>query len=81
MEIHERATIIAHRLAEQTLSRTKPLRSWAGFGNGRLCDGCGEIITGADVEHEHDLVGGGTLHFHAECSVLWERLTISSPDA
>jgi hypothetical protein len=34
-------------------------------------NGCGEAILGSDVEHEHDLVGGGVLRFHAPCSVIW----------
>ena len=78
MEIHQRAAIIAERLAENKLSRTKSVRMWAGFGNGRPCDGCAEAITGGDVEHEHDLVGGGILRFHAECSVLWQRMSASA---
>jgi len=75
MDIHERASIIAGRLAENALLRTKSHRLWVGFGKGRLCDGCGEPITGGDVENEHDLAGGGILRVHAECSVLWQRMT------
>ena len=81
LEIHERASIIAGRLAENKLLPTKSLRLWAGFGNGRPCDGCGEAITGSDVEHEHDLVDGGTLRFHAECSVLWQRMAAGPRDS
>jgi hypothetical protein len=47
---------------------------WAGFGNGRPCDGCGEAILGADVEHEYDFESGPTLRFHAACGLLWLRM-------
>lgn len=56
------------------LPQVKPIRLWAGFGNGRPCDGCGEPVTQADVEHEHDLEDGRVLRFDATCAVIWLRM-------
>jgi hypothetical protein len=81
METLARARQIEARLSDGRLPKAKSLKMWAGFGNGRPCDGCGDLILGSEVEHEHDLVGGGTLRFHAACSVLWERMTTAPPAA
>lgn len=70
----------AERLRDGRLPTAKSLTLWAGFGNGRPCEGCGAAILGTEVEHEHDLVGGGTLRLHAVCSVLWARM-VTEPNA
>jgi hypothetical protein len=75
MEIHERAKLIADRLAGGQLPRTKSVQMWAGFGNGRPCDGCDERIGPTEVEHEHEVGDDATLRLHAVCSVLWQRMT------
>ena len=75
MEIHERAQRIAERLADGRLPRAKSAQLWAGFGKGQSCEGCDEPVSANEVEHEHDLDGGGTVRFHAACSVLWLRMT------
>ena len=78
MEILDRAKRIAERLGDGRLSRAQTKQMWAGFGKGQLCDGCGEAISGTEVEHEHDLTDGSCLRFHAACSVIWMRM-VSSP--
>jgi hypothetical protein len=79
MEILERGKRIAERLKDGRLPREKSAQLWAGFGKGRACDGCGETIAASDVEHEHDLVSGAIVRFHAACSVLWTRMTTEPP--
>jgi hypothetical protein len=75
-ETLERAKRIADRLETGTLPWTASKKLWAGFGNGRRsCDGFGDPIPVNEVEHEHDLVDGGSVRFHAACSVLWQRMT------
>jgi hypothetical protein len=74
IDVHARAQQIAERLADGRLPRKKSLHMWAGIGKGRTCDGCGESILVKEVEHEHDR-GGGTVRFHAACSVLWALMT------
>jgi hypothetical protein len=75
MEHFGRAQRIAERLNSGQLAAAASVKLWAGFGNGKDCDGCGDPIGPADVEHEHDLADGGTIRLHAPCSVLWQRMT------
>jgi hypothetical protein len=75
METHARGARIADKLKRDLLPKDKHVASWAGFGKGRLCDGCDESILGADVEDEFDFPDGRTIRFHAACAVLWRRMT------
>jgi PAS domain S-box-containing protein len=75
MESMGRAERIAEKLKRGLLPRAKLVKTWAGFGNGRPCDGCDEAILSADIEHELDFEDGRTLRFHDACAVLWPRKT------
>ena len=44
---------------------------WVGYGNGRACDACDDVITAADREYEIDLPDGRTIRFHAKCLAIW----------
>jgi len=79
VDMRAREKSIGDRLADGRLPKTRPVASRAAFGNGRLCDGCGGPVLSPEVEQEHDLRGGGTLHFHATCAQIWERMTASAP--
>jgi hypothetical protein len=70
-----RAQRIAEQLNTGQLAAAASVKLWAGFGNGKDCDGCGEPIGPADVEHEHDLADGRALRLHAGRSVIWQRMT------
>jgi hypothetical protein len=70
-----RAQRIAEQLSTGQLAASASVKLWAGFGNGKACDGCDDPIGPADVEHEHDLADGRTIRLHAACSVLWQRMT------
>ena len=75
MDAQQRAETVAQRLADGRLPRTKPVKLWAGFGDGsRACDGCGDPIARREIEHEQELETGPALRFHAACSVLWEKM-------
>ncbi len=60
----------------QTLPYHEPLRTWAGRGNGALCNLCGVAIKAQDIEYEVELlVPAGQvrgLHFHFNCYRAWE---------
>jgi hypothetical protein len=75
METVARATRIVDKLKREQLPAAKPVKVWAGFGNGRTCAGCDDPILLADVEHELDFEDGRTLRFHAACALLWQRMT------
>jgi hypothetical protein len=70
-----RSERIADKLKRDRLPKREPAKLWAGFGNGRPCDGCDDPILAADVEHELDFPHGTTLGFHATCSLVWQRMT------
>jgi hypothetical protein len=56
-----------------------PTKMYAGFGGGRTCDGCGEVIDSTQVEHEayyengrDGASAGEALHLHLGCAGLWD---------
>src|SRR2546425_1699425 len=75
MESIGRAERIAEKLQRGLLPRTKLVKTWAGFGNGRPCDGCDQAILSADIEQELDFEDGRTLRLHEACAALWRRET------
>ena len=75
MESIGRAERIAEKLQRGLLPRAKLVKTWAGFGNGRPCDGCDQAILSADIEQELDFEDGRTLRLHDACAVLWRRET------
>lgn len=44
-------------------------------GNGKACDGCGDIITTAETLYSVNLRGVVHLRFHHECYVAWSTYT------
>jgi hypothetical protein len=48
--------------------------TWAGYGNGTICDGCDMDIHPKEVEYEVEVETGRTLHFHLACVGLWQVL-------
>ena len=54
MESIGRAERNAEKLQRGLLPRAKLVKTWAGFGNGRPCDGCDQEILSADIEQELD---------------------------
>jgi PAS domain S-box-containing protein len=69
-----RTDAIAEKL-QSALPTAGLVKAWAGFGNGRPCDGCGEAIRHADIEQELDFEDGRTLRFHDACAAEWRRRT------
>ena len=44
---------------------------WAANGTGRVCDGCGEVITPADFEIEIEIDVENAYRFHNACLRVW----------
>lgn len=65
---------IRDKLVRGLLPTGEPLRTWAGNGNGRACDGCDLPITTAEIEHELEFGGGLPVRFHAGCAATWRSL-------
>lgn len=53
-----------------TLRCDVPLETWADYGSGRSCDGCGQAIARTAFEHEWDFEDGCTLRFHSGCAAV-----------
>ena len=56
-----------------------PTKMYAGYGAGRTCDGCREVIDRTQVEHEaiyeSEPAGSGAgraFHLHLGCAGLWD---------
>jgi hypothetical protein len=59
----------------QRLPYEDPVRTWAGYGTGALCNLCGIAVNVHDIEYEVELLTQGsvrTLRFHLKCYRIWE---------
>jgi hypothetical protein len=62
------------KLADGLLPNDGPASSWGGHGSGKPCDGCGDLIQSAELEHELLFDDRPSLHFHVACDLIWESL-------
>ena len=63
---------IREKLDAGTLPRQTASKMFAGYGNGRPCDGCEAPIVAHQLEYEFDRTEGQTVRFHLGCAGLWE---------
>jgi hypothetical protein len=70
---------IMDKLSQGILPTDDPVKVWGGKGTGRSCDGCDELISSSDVEHEVEMPDGRTLRFHVACAELWRVLKQAMP--
>lgn len=64
---------IRAKVASGLLPREAPVKFWAGYGSGKICDACGLAISLAGIEHEVDMADRRTFRFHAACLGLWHQ--------
>jgi len=64
--------LIQDKLADGRLPHDHIPRPWRGPGDGETCDGCGEIVTKAQMIIEGVDTRGCGLQFHIACFSLWE---------
>jgi len=55
------------RVVAGALTPPAVYRTWSWVSTGRACDGCGEIVGAAEIEHDVDVDGAIVLRLHAEC--------------
>jgi hypothetical protein len=48
----------------------RPQKMYAGHGEGRVCDGCGEPIDKTQIEYEAVYTSGHAAHLHLGCAGL-----------
>jgi len=63
---------IREKLDAGALSFFAPVKRWVGYGQGKPCDGCDDIIWPAQIEHELDFVSAPTVRLHVGCAGLYE---------
>jgi len=63
---------IRDKLDSGGLPRDTPEHMFAGYGNGKPCDGCETPILAAHVEYEFDAAEGRVIRLHLRCVGLWE---------
>jgi hypothetical protein len=51
---------------------------WVGPGSSKLCDGCGDVITRDETEHEVEVSDALTFRLHAECHHAWIRFSLAA---
>jgi hypothetical protein len=59
------------RVVAGALARPPAYRTWSWVSTGRACDGCGEIVGAAEIEHDVDVDGAIVLRLHPECFRAW----------
>jgi hypothetical protein len=64
--------LIQEKLAAGRLARAPIPRMWGGPGHGETCDGCGEIVTGAQMVMENLGDPGGGVQLHVACFQVWD---------
>jgi hypothetical protein len=69
----QREQVIANMSAGR-LPREVPMKMYAGYGAGRLCDECGKTIDAKQVEYEAVFHDGRAHHLHLGCAGLWDTL-------
>jgi hypothetical protein len=74
------AHLILAKVLIGQLPRRATTKCSVGHGQGLSCDGCDRPITPADVQHDVDAIGLGTLRFHARCMQLWEEASATPRD-
>jgi hypothetical protein len=63
---------VVRLLANGTLPPRNPAVS-AGYGEDLLCDVCGELITGGQVQYDFADDAGRVLHLHLQCHQAWQN--------
>jgi hypothetical protein len=67
--------LIPDKLTRGLLPTVKPLKTFAGLGNGRPCDGCGRSITATDLEYELEFADERIVRLHKDCLAIWHHAT------
>jgi hypothetical protein len=70
---------ITDKLWRGALPADEPVKTWGGYGTGLTCDGCDEVISATEPEHDMEFADGRTLRLHVACAGLWRVLKQALP--
>ena len=62
---------IQQRLIHRLAPRVYAVDVWSGLGDGRPCDGCGELVATDEQAIKAVASRWLSVYFHAECYDLW----------
>ena len=65
------------RASTGALPRLDAYRTWSWVSTGRTCDGCGEVVGAAEIQHDVDVNGTIVLRLHPECFRAWSETAYS----
>lgn len=66
--------LIRARVLAGALPNDMPRKVWAGYGSGKACSACDQIIVKAlDVEYDVEMDDGRGFLFHQSCLALWHQ--------
>ena len=63
---------IRARFDTGTLPTARPDTNYASYGAGMVCDGCGETIRLAQIQHEMSYDNDRIVRLHSSCAGVWE---------
>jgi hypothetical protein len=66
------ADLIRERIIAGVLPKIEHDKRWVGYGQGRPCHACDDVILPAQVEHELDFADRRTVRLHSGCAGLYE---------
>ena len=69
---HEARLRILENLEAGRLPPDPPQKMYAWYGEGRPCDGCGELVGLTQLEWEATYQDGRAYRVHLACAALWE---------
>ena len=59
------------RVTAGALPRVVGYKTWSWVATGLPCDGCGEPVGAAEIQHDVDVNGTVVLQLHSECFLAW----------
>jgi hypothetical protein len=65
--------IVRAKMDAGVLAVDRPVKLWAGRGQGHACAVCAEPIVDAQTEYEVQYDDGSAIKFHIECHSVWEE--------
>jgi len=64
--------LVRTRIADGTLPRRDPEKTWFGHGTNRACDACLLPVSREQIEVEADFDGAPTIRLHSSCFHIWQ---------
>lgn len=65
--------LIRRKVAAGLLPTEVPIKFWAGYGTGKMCDACEVSTSARDIECEVDMPDGRIVRFHQRCLTFWHQ--------